>query len=269
MALSPKTELASLPKVEKEIAASESPEVSMPTRFGMLFFVPPEIRQEIYRDLIAAGSVRFLETSKAVHSEAIDTFLQEAVCRLEFNICKPLLIYPGRESSNTILNLEILLNMNDMTHDSLQSNEACFKRFNEWWTLISGGRYSPRGFVAPIQSTPRKSCKIVLENYSRFHGHVPRSTFVAMRFLTDFETVVLAIAGDHTPETKRQMVERIYDPRPDPQRNVASAMHNKVNTDTFFVYQIAGVALEPTLGPVKWITNEKGAHLNFHPREKG
>ena len=265
MAPSPKIELAPLSKAERDIAISQSQRTPMPTPFGLLFLVPPEIRLKIYRELITAGSVGFLETSKAVHNEAIDILLQERICKLEFNVEKPCHIFPSQESANTILNLEIRLNLTDRPPRELELSRICISGFNNWLDRISGGAYGPHDYQAPTHPTCRKVCKILLDCDPGFEGYLPAHIFEIMRFFTGFETLVLAIDNYYVDSTHR-MRQRTYDPRSDPRRNMESATHSKGNVDTQLAYQTARDALEPTLGPAEWVCDEEGAHLEFHPR---
>ena len=112
---------------------------------------------------------------------------------------------------------------------------------------------------------PRKSCKILLDYHSGFEGKLQEFTYENSRFLTAFETVVLAIANDYTPETKHELRARMYNPRPDPRRDMEAAMHCKDNRDTRRAYRRAKKALGSYLGPAERVHDGKGAHLEFHP----
>ncbi|KAF6220752.1 hypothetical protein HO133_003186 [Letharia lupina] len=266
MALSSKIELASLGEAGNETPVSQSQETLTAAPFGTLTLVPPEIREQIYLDLIAAGSVRFLESSKAFHNEALDILHQKGVCRLEFNIFKPRDIFPSQQFSKPILNLEIRLDLTDFVLRVPQPSNTCINKFNEWLTQSMDCVDTSRGLLPPTHPTPRKCCKILLDCNPGFSGWIPKFTFDFMKSLTGFKALVLAVANDYPGERKRRMVERMYDPRPNPQRDMESAMHSKENEDTLHVYETAMKALEPTLGPAEWVSDEKGAHLEFHPR---
>ncbi len=43
-------------------------------------------------------------------------------------------------------------------------------------------------------------------------------------------------------------------------------MHSKEDKLIMDVYESAKEALEPTLGPAEWVSDGKGAHMEFHPR---
>lgn len=250
-----KAELALAPG---EITESQPQEDPTATPMGTLSLGPPEIRLEIYRNLITAGSVRFLETSKAVYNEAIDVLLEEGICKLEFNICKCSNIYPETDSMKTIPNL--VIRFNDISR-GLPGNTGTFNNdMNSWLTSLNDRP------LAPVNPQLRKSCKILLDYHSNFEGRILKSFFHEIRLILSFETIVLAIASDYTLETKRQLRERMFNPHPDPRRDISSAMHSKENKDTLRAYQTARVALEPTLGPAEWVCDEKGAHLVFHPQ---
>ncbi|KAL9131934.1 MAG: hypothetical protein Q9175_006649 [Cornicularia normoerica] len=268
MASTSKTELASRLEAEPQITVSQPQEALTATPFGTLFLVPPEVRVKIYRDLIALGAVRLFETSKAVYNEAIDILHQEGVCKLEFNGCKLSKIFPSGDSAKTILNLEIRLDLTNKFLTPPQPNSTCncITTFNSWLTAFIGCTVTFRGRQPPIHPTPRHCCKILLDYNPGFSGTHLKNTFDLMKHLTGFKTLVLAITNDYPPYTTRRLMERMYDPRPSPQRDMESAMHSKANKDTLNAYRTARKALAPTLGPAEWVSNKKGSHLEFHPR---
>lgn len=57
-----------------------------PTPLGTLNLAPPGIRLKIYRELVAAGSVRFLETSETTYNEAIDALLHYGACPFPISV---------------------------------------------------------------------------------------------------------------------------------------------------------------------------------------
>lgn len=57
-----------------------------PTPLGILNLAPPGIRLKIHWELVIVGSVRFLETSKAIYSEVIDTILQYGACPFPISV---------------------------------------------------------------------------------------------------------------------------------------------------------------------------------------
>lgn len=73
----------------------------------------------IYEELIPAGSVRLLGTSKDVHNEAIAIVLEDAVYRLDFTACKSLGVFSKEDSIKIILNVEIRINRTN--HELIQS----------------------------------------------------------------------------------------------------------------------------------------------------
>ena len=240
-------ELVALSKAKKVVDASA------PTPFGILVLAPPEIRLQIYRYLFAAKSVQFLETSKTIYNEAIDILRQEGVCSLEFkivNVWGSLGVFPSRISADTILNLEIRLDVTWLHLDLMV--RCCIDKFNDWLPEFIDCQRLLYGYKAPAHAIPRKSCKILLDLHYSWRGNLPSSSFEIIRCLVGFETLVLAIANDYE--------------RPDPRRNVRLAMHNKENKIIPDAYENAKKALEPSLGPAKWISDEKGTHMEFHPR---
>ena len=253
--------MASTPKFK------ETP-LPQPTAFGMLSRIPPELRLQIYRELLLSGSVRFLQSSKAIHSEAIQVLLHEGVCRLEFNDYKPLDIYPSAYwSRNTIINFEIRLVLNH-TYKSNRANSKCINKFNHWMTefLYCVDRLKGRGFAPGYDATPRKSCKILIDCDKSFFPHLPLRTFQLIQFLSGFEVLTLAIVDDYPAESKARINDGLYDPEPDPLRRMEMAMHSPLSEDTKYAYGLAKKALR-SLGAGELICDEKGAHLEFHPRE--
>ncbi len=53
---------------------------------------------------------------------------------------------------------------------------------------------------------------------------------------------------------------------PVPWRDMESAMDSKEDEVRLEAYERAKEALEPTLGPAEWVSDGKGAHMEFHPR---
>ena len=96
-----------------------------------------------------------------------------------------------------------------------------------------------------------------------------------MRHLTDFETVILAIATDaedlNSPTVSiGQRERRMHNPKPDPKRDIDSAiLDSKAIGSRILSYDAAKLSLEGTLCPSTWIYNEQGeaSRLKFHPRE--
>lgn len=235
-----------------------------PTPFGMLFLIPPELREKIYRELVIAGSVRFLESSKAIHSEAIDVVSKEGVCRLEFNIFKPHNIFPVQDPTRPILNLEIRLNFIDVVPITPQEENSCTKVFNDWLSQFTVWADTP------AHDVPRKSCKILLDcspGFSEFRL-LPAYTFDMIQYLTGFETLVFVFANNYKAETRQRMIERMYAPKPDPRRDIASAMHGREDGATCRMYFNVSEILEATLGPVYFVWDRKGMCLKFYPQEK-
>ena len=234
-----------------------------PTPFGMLFRIPPELRLMIYRQLLLQKSVRFLETSKAIHSEAIEVLLKEGVCRLEFNDYRPLDINLRPDwSRNTIMNFEIRLILNF----PYMSN-GCISRFNEWMTVFLHRVYRSEHLEPRHKSIPRKSCKIVIDCGKNLFPFLPRRTFNLIRLMNGFEVLTLAIADDDPTESEAGINDRLCDLEPDPLRRIELAMHSQPSEYTKYVYGLAEKALRPTLGAGELICDGKEAHLEFHPRD--
>ena len=235
----------------------------------MLFLLPPELREKIYRELVIAGSVRFLESSKAIHSEAIDVVSKEGVCRLEFNIFKPRNIFPVQDPTRPILNLEIRLNFIDVVPITPQEENSCTKVFNDWLSQFTGCADTPLGFRPPAHVVPRKSCKIFLDCSPGFWEFrlLPTYKFDMIQYLTGFETLVLVFANNYKAETRQRMIERMYAPKPDPRRDMASAMHGRENCATYRMYLDVSEILEATLGPAYFVWARKGMYLKFYPRD--
>lgn len=237
---------------------------STPTPFGMLFLIPPELREKIYRELVIAGSVRFLESSKAIHSEAIDVVFQEGVCRVEFNIFKPLNIFPVQDPAHPILNLEIRLNFIDVVPITPQEENSCTKVFNDWLSQFTVWADTP------AHDVPRKSCKILLDCSPGFRGYssLPISAFDMIQYLTGFETLVFVFANNYKAETRQRMIERMYAPKPDPRRDIVSAMRGREDGATCRMFFDVSEILEPTLGPAYFVWERKGMCLKFYPQDK-
>ena len=256
--------------LDTEFALLSAIEILDLSPFGTLGLIPPELRVEIYQELVAEESVRFLETSKAIYNEAIDIFLQEGVCRLEFNKHKSLKIFPGQDCAKTIRNLVVRLDLTHFLHTAPNKVSTCIKIFNKWLTRCLQCGNSPQSSHPPAPLVPRKSCEILLDcSLDLDATRLPYSTFDKMRFLTSFETVVFAVAckGGFNPQTKYVRMQRVHDPRPDPRRQMHYLMHTKArNEDMVSTYEQAREALEPTLGPAERICDEYGEHLEFHPR---
>ena len=267
-ALPPKMKSYPLSKAGTTTAISHYRKMPEPTPFGTLFLIPPEIRLRIYGELVNAGSVRFLASSKAIHSEALDTVSQDGVCRLEFNIFKPHTIFPVHDPTSPILNLEIRLNLVIVTPMDFQRANPCNRVFNNWLSQFTGCAYTPLGFQPPAHPVPRKSCKILLDCFGGVgeFERLSKHTFDVIRYLTGFETLVLAFANEYRAETTQRMIERRWLPRPDPRRDMASAMHGGQDSITQYVYSRASQVLEATLGPAEYVWDREGVHLEFHPR---
>lgn len=236
----------------------------------MLFLIPPELREKIYRRLVIAGSVRFLESSKAIHSEAIDVVFKEGVCRLEFNIFKPLNIFPVQDPAHPILNLEIRLNFIDVVPITPQEENSCTKVFNDWLSQFTGCADTPLGSRPPAHVVPRKSCKILLDCSPGFRGFslLPTSTLDMIQYLTGFETLVFVFANNYKAETRQRMIERMYAPKPDPRRDMVSAMRGREDGATCRIFFDVSEILEPTLGPAYFVWDRKGMCLKFYPQDK-
>lgn len=241
----------------------------MPSSFGALYKVPPEIRRYIYREIVLAGSVRFLEFSRDILNEAIAIVRKESVCRLEFNACKSLSVFPKEEIVKNMLNVDIRINMTNHALNQSAVSSTFIDDVNYWMVRLTGGKYdSIFGSKPAAQPTPRESCKILLDFNEGFDGNLPTDLLDMMRFLTGFAKIQLAIANDCPLEPVDRLFARKNDHRPDPQRDMESAMHSKENEETLRAYGQARDALEPTLGPAKWVCDEKGAHLEFRSHAK-
>ena len=146
IAQSPKMKSYPLLKAGTKTAFSHYHNMSTPTPFGMVFLLPPELRVKAYREIVIAGSVRFLESSKAIHSEAIDIVPQDGVYRLEFDVCKPISMFSVHDSTSPIRNLEIRLNYIETARLNLQLESPCSALFNTWLSRFLGCIKPPFGF---------------------------------------------------------------------------------------------------------------------------
>lgn len=219
------------------------------TPLGNLITLPPELRLMIYEHLIKSGSVIFLRTSSAVYNEAANTLYNQGVCNLELNVYRLPLVYPTAAAANKISNLQVRVNLTDK---SQERNERCVYLFH---------------IFEPFRQSlvPRKTCKILLDCHPSFVAHIPPQAFEIIGTLTGFETLILAIAND-TEDCTTRVRSLMYSAKPDPRRQMDLALHGEVNENTLRAYEIAKVYLEGTLGPSKWVCDERGAHLEFHPR---
>ncbi len=236
------------------------------TPLGQLVTLPPEIRVMIYQNLIKSGSVAFLGTSSAIYNEAIPTLDKEGIYHLEFNVFKVPTVYPSQSTADKILNLQIRVNL---TNKSPDRNYTCITFFNEWLDLISG--YDSEAFLetahpTTVLQTPRKTCEILIDCHPNFVAHLPPQAFEVIGTLTGFETLILAIAND-TEDSLTRVRSLTYSGKPDPRRRVDLALHGKANEQTLRAYEVAKMNLEDALGPSKWVRDERGAHLEFQPRE--
>ena len=249
--------MASTPKIEPTTSPT-------PTAFGMLSRIPPEIRLKIYHELVLGGSVRFLESSKAIHGEAIEVLLRGGVCRLEFNDYKLLNTFLSAYwSRSTIMNFEIRLVLKRPYRVTCE----CIKRFNEWMTVFLHCVYTKDVLEPRHESTRRKSCKILLDCHKTFFPHLPEPTFNLIRFMDGFEVLALAIADDYPAESIAGMRDRLEDPEPFTFHRMQVAMHRQPSWNAKELYELAKEALQPTLGAGDFICDGKGAHLEFHPRD--
>ncbi len=249
---------------KKGIAADQS-HFSL-TPLGQLVNLPPEIRVMIYQNLIKSGSVAFLGTSSAIYNEAIPTLDKEGICHLEFNVFKVPTVYPSQSTADKILNLQIRVNL---TNKSPDRNHSCITFFNVWLDLISGYDASTTLDTAhptTVFQTPRKTCEILIDCHPNFVAHLPSRAFEVIGTLTGFETLILAIAND-TEDSLTRVRSLTYSGKPDPRRGMDLALHGKANEQTLRAYEVAKMNLEDTLGPSKWVCDERGAHLEFQPRE--
>ena len=244
--------MSSTPKIEPTTSPT-------PTAFGMLSRIPPEIRLKIYHELVLGGSVRFLESSKAIHCEAIEVLLQKGVCRLEFNDYKPLDGQPHPYCCNTIMNLEIrfVLRCND-NGISRQS----IRRFKQWLAVSLNNKFTPDGLQPRTEPTTQSSCKISINCDKYFFFLVMPHTIAVMAPMNDFEVLTVAIADDYPAELKPELYAGFEDSKRDRLRNLTFALQQKA-------YERATRDLLPRLGPAQLICDGNGGHLEFHPRAHG
>ena len=233
--------------LSEPMALTQKPEHSSsptPTAFGMLFRLPPELRLNIYRELLLNGSVRILESSKAIHGEAIGVLLQEGVCRLEF---KTLDILPNPSYCNTLMNLEIRIG----------SEKArlgrCFNRLRHWLASFLNVKFTPHGTQPPIEPTLRKSCKIGFYESEKMMYLDP--IFEIISCMNGFEELMFVFPVDPA-ESMFGRDTRSYDSGREPHRWTPRAT----------VCEKAPAALEPTLGPAQMIRDGVGVSMQFRPR---
>lgn len=256
-----------MPEAVASPQAMEHTCLRTPTALGTLHRLPQELRLKVYRELLLDGSVQLLRSSKAIHGEAIEILLKEVVCRLEFNAYKPLDIYPSSyHSRNTMMNMEIRLVLNHSCR-SYEANRRCINNFNDWMTAFRS--YTCKDLIGPeprFEDTPRKSCKILIDGDKNFLPHLPRETLSLIRFLNGFAVLTITIADDYPLEPRVRIDDRLDDPEPDPFRRMESALHSHPSQAVIIAYNHAEKFLEPYLGGGQLVSDEKGAHLEFHPR---
>ena len=228
--------MASTPKLEHD-------SLSTPTAFGTLFRLPPELRLKVYRELLLNGSVRILESSKAIHGEAIEVLLKEGVCRLEYEAFE---IWPKASYCSTIMNLEIQISL---VHTYSSSYTKSLK---QWLFTFLNVFFTPYGILQPIEPIPRKSCKIRLYSCERmvYLGGI----IDLISCMNGFEVLNLAFPNIDPAESKSRTDTASYDYLP------------YIDIPRESVHKHVQAVLDPTLGPVQIIRDGNGVHMEFHPR---
>lgn len=225
-----------------------------PTPLGILNLAPPVIRLKIYRELVAAGSVRFLESSKDIYNEAIETLLQYGACPFPTSVPGCIEYFHHGNRRKDIAELERRLGITNMAATFTRTGKPCVKRFRQYLKEFEGRKYCVRGFRMSNHTAPQKPFRVLLDS----NGHN----------LYRLETLLLVIRIDFSAaETKRTLVEQTSDSRPHRWRNALAALHNKEDEDLFFAYELVRLRYEWFFGPGRLVCDdEEGAHLEFHPR---
>lgn len=223
-----------------------------PTPLGTLNLAPPGIRLKIYRELVAGGSARFLETSKAIYNEAIETLLQYGACPFPTSVPGCTEYFNHEDRRIDIAELERRLGITNMAVTLTRTGKPCVKRFRHYLTEFEDHEYCVRGFKLSSHTGPQKPFRILLD----CNGNN----------LYRLETLLLVLRNDFSPDTKRALVERTSDSRQDHWRNALAALYSKEDEDLFFAYELVRTRYEWFFGPGRLVCDEEGTHSEFHPR---
>lgn len=223
-----------------------------PTPLGILNLVPPGVRQRIYREVITAGFVRFLETSKAIYNEAIDILLQYGACPFPSSVpgCSESFHHGDRRKD--VAELEKRLGIVDMAATCTRTGKPCVKRFRQYLKDFEGHEYCIRGFKLSSRTASQKPHRILLD----CNGNN----------LYRLKRLLLVIRGDFSAETKRALMEQPSGSWQHHWRDALAALHSKEDEDLFFAYELLRIRYEWSFGPGSLVCDEEGAHLAFRPR---
>jgi len=203
------------------------------------------------------------------------TCLTDGTCRLEFDNNKVPTKYPDASNSDKIQNLYTRLNL---TTPNIDRNTFIIPAFNEWmdkfttWTTASNTGSTPNGPTERLVR-PHISCRILIDCNPDYLHHLKDNLyykdqgFKQIAKLTSFQSLELEIAADSPPSTRGDLRVRMWYQGPDPKRPMPTT--NVVTMDTLLAFQVARLALEPTLGEAKWIGRGAGERLalRFCPKE--
>ena len=244
------------------LAESETPLTVAPMSVDMqrglgpvLSQLPGELRNHIYSYLLSTGHPQFLRASKALYLEGSALMAKDGIYRMSFGMLPEKINYllPSQRIVDTIHNLDIRVNLSYYGWGSW-APERC----EDLWLL--------RVFGEPGYTRGR--CSVTIEVYPSTAEYLLARFCMALRLLSDFETVVVRAEigwleknSPGTAPPQSLMDEANY------------AWFERRETDPVpwsvfkFQYLYDHIHLTLDLGKPRLEQDESGLWLVFHPRK--
>ena len=212
-------------------------EAKLSRGLGALIRLPREIRDLVFAEPIAAGSVDFARASKALGVETSELVAKNGICRLAIGFPRHHELHHNpnipQRIADRIQNVYIRVNSGAILSTRPARQLALLERFQ-------GSRVA------------RKSCRVVFECFFDTHRMACSDVLEVVKTYTGFEEVAVKIAVENERSLKETM----------PSLHVCRFLRDR-DDSMLMVLSI----LDPVLGVGVWGREDGNTIITYHPRK--